>query len=70
MSYLARYKLLYKTKSTIANTATKYEMLELKMIIWFMVKIYRPNDYGLTIEGSIGDSPSLISILLSRVVQI
>jgi hypothetical protein len=44
----------YKAKSSIATKATKHDMFELQRIMRFMVKMYRTNDYGLTIGGSVG----------------
>jgi hypothetical protein len=44
----------FKIKSSIATKATKHDMVELQRIMRFMVKMYRTNDYGLTIGGSVG----------------
>jgi hypothetical protein len=44
----------YKIKSSIATKATKHDMVELQRIMRFMVKMYRTDDYGLTIGGSVG----------------
>jgi len=44
----------YKDKSSCATKATMHDIQELQRIIRFMVKMYRTNDYGLTIGGTAG----------------
>jgi hypothetical protein len=44
----------YKAKAPTATKATMHDVSEILRIIRFMVKMYRTNDYGLTIGGTLG----------------